>query len=151
MEQALLSRISKAFNTCTCVSLPKGSKRCFPNGVFQILHLGSRQRSTPSEAPKIPENSSVFRRKTAKPKKRMNSTKEFSEQFKGTTQQNKGFEAKIAPESSPENFGKIFVAKVLWGAFSVPDPWSGISKPPCLGGLPVMVCNSGPATRSTSQ
>ena len=27
----------------------------------------------------------------------------------------------IAPESSPEKFGKIFVTKVLWGTFSVPD------------------------------
>ena len=28
---------------------PKGSKRCFPNGVFQIPHLGLRLRKTPSE------------------------------------------------------------------------------------------------------
>ena len=29
-------------------SLPKGSKRCFPNGVFQIPHLGLRQRKAPA-------------------------------------------------------------------------------------------------------
>ena len=37
---------------------PKGSKRCFPNGVFQIPHLGQRQRGKPfqrdKECPKTP-------------------------------------------------------------------------------------------------
>ena len=44
---------------------PKGSKRCFPqqcfpNGVFRIPHLGSRQRKTPSAGRKMPENTSVL-------------------------------------------------------------------------------------------
>ena len=39
----------------------KGSKRCFPNGVFQISHLGLRQRNATSEGKRMPENTSVFK------------------------------------------------------------------------------------------
>ena len=41
--------------------LPKGSKRCFPNGVFQILDLSLRRRQTLSEGQRLPENTSVFK------------------------------------------------------------------------------------------
>ena len=40
---------------------PKGSKQCFPNGVFQIPHLGLRQRKTLWEGRRMPENTSVLR------------------------------------------------------------------------------------------
>ena len=40
---------------------PKGSRRCFPNGVFQIPHLGLRQRKPPSERQRMPENTSVLK------------------------------------------------------------------------------------------
>ena len=35
---------------CFSLTEPKGSKRCFPNGVFQIRHLALRQRK--AQAPK---------------------------------------------------------------------------------------------------
>ena len=44
-------------------TIPKGSKRCFPNGVFQIPHLGTRQRKTHQrnkECMKTPMFSSVL-------------------------------------------------------------------------------------------
>ena len=44
--------------SCRC---PKGSKRCFPNGVFQIPHIGLRQRKNPPERQSMPENTSVFK------------------------------------------------------------------------------------------
>ena len=40
---------------------PTGSKRCFPNGVFQISLLGSRQRTTLSEGLRKTEKASVFK------------------------------------------------------------------------------------------
>ena len=42
------------------VQAPRGSKQCFPNGVFQIPHLGFRQRKTPPEGQIMPENANVF-------------------------------------------------------------------------------------------
>ena len=39
---------------------PKGSKRCFPNGVFQIPQLGFRKWKATSEGQSMPENTSVF-------------------------------------------------------------------------------------------
>ena len=59
-------------------------------------------------------------KRTPKPKNHTNSTKECSEQFEDTTQQNKGFEANRTGKFT-RKFGEIFVAKVLWGTFSVPD------------------------------
>ena len=40
---------------------PKGSKRCFPNGVFQILHRGLLQRKTPSEGQRTLETPAFWR------------------------------------------------------------------------------------------
>ena len=40
---------------------PKGSKRCFPNGVFQIPHLGLRQKKTPPEGQRMFESTSIFK------------------------------------------------------------------------------------------
>ena len=54
----------KAFNKGPCISgkkEPKGSNRCFPNGVFQIPHLGLRQRKAPADRQRVPESTSVFK------------------------------------------------------------------------------------------
>ena len=44
----------------------------------------------------------------------------ISEQFEGTTQSNKGFEANRTRKFT-QKFSRIFVAQVLWGTFSAPD------------------------------
>ena len=62
-------------------------------------------------------------KRTPKPKNRKNSTKDFSEQFEGITGHyplKRGFEANRTREFT-RKFGEIFVAKILWGTFSVPD------------------------------
>ena len=52
-------RQSSRFWTTASPNDPKGSKRCFPNGVFQISHLGLQQRKTMSEGKTMSENTSV--------------------------------------------------------------------------------------------
>ena len=56
------------------------------------------------------------RKKKPKAKDHTNSTKEFSEQFEGTTQQNKGFKA-----NRTRKYTQKFFAQVLWGTLSVPE------------------------------
>ena len=72
-------------------------------------------------------NSNTFTRKywepkkTPKPKNRTNSAKEFSEQFEGVTGHYPlSFEGNRTRKFT-RKFGEIFVAKVLWGTFSVPE------------------------------
>ena len=57
---------------------------------------------------------------TLKPTNRTNNAKEVSEQFEGSTQSNKGSEANRTRKFT-RKFGKVFVAQVLWGTFSVPN------------------------------
>ena len=66
------------------------------------------------------KNSLEQKNESQSPKNRTNSTKEFSQQFEGATQQNKGLEANRTRKFT-QKFGKIFVAQVLWGTFSVPE------------------------------
>ena len=62
-------------------------------------------------------------KRTPKPKNRTNSTKEVPEQFEGVTghcPSKQGFWGKSHQKVHPK-FGEIFLAKVLWGTFSVPE------------------------------
>ena len=61
------------------------------------------------------------RKRTTKPKKCTNSTKEFSEQFEGTTHQNKDFDLNCTRKFT-RKFGKIFVTQVLWHTFRISVP-----------------------------
>ena len=100
------------------VSLPENielvaDSRCRPESPEFKIKIRGRM-------PNVGDCSRSGAKKNPKAKIRTNSTKEFSEQFEGTTPQSKGLEANLTRKFT-RKFGKIFVAKVLWGTFSVPN------------------------------
>ena len=60
-ETGCLQRRSRSATPNCSENDPKGSKRRFPNRVFQIPHLGLRQREALPEGRRMPENTTLFK------------------------------------------------------------------------------------------